>query len=61
MGILLACDMSSNEDDLLTNDEMGYVVKEAHKIGLRISKNQPLYKFSEIVKRYYDFETPPKK
>lgn len=61
MGILLACDAQANEDDLLEQDEMDYVVQEAHKIALRISKRQPLYHFSKIVKRYYGFETPPKK
>lgn len=59
-GILLACETDafseSVSEGLITEEEAGYIVDEAHKLAERITDSRQLFDVKEIIKQYYEIE-----
>ena len=56
-GILLANDMTDSETfELLTEEEMDYIVNESKKIANRITKEEAAICLNTCIKKYYKFE-----
>ncbi len=59
-GILMACEGDAFgeaiDNELITEEEVNYVVKESHKIAERITKEPQLFDLTKIIEKYYDFK-----
>jgi hypothetical protein len=56
-GILMACDLTDEEtSQLLTEEEMDYIQKEAFKIANRITKEEQAHNLNTCIKEYYIVE-----
>lgn len=54
--ILLANDMASFDDDLLTQDEQAYIVDQCHKIAESLSDRPTIFSLPKIIEQYYEIE-----
>jgi hypothetical protein len=56
-GILMACDLTDEETaELLTEEEMDYIQKEAFKIANRITIEPQANSLNECIKKYYEID-----
>ena len=59
-GILLSCETNSFDDAIeegyLTEEEASYIVEEAQRIAIKISKEPPSDDINDIIKKYYELE-----
>ena len=56
-GILMACDLTDQETaELLTDEEMDYIQKEAFKIADRITKEPQAHNLNDCIKKYYEIK-----